>query len=118
MQWSAYLDAFTNNCAFFQRNHGSYDFDKGFRAGADAYELLEGSIVFRAAIRVAGAVFRDRADVDDTGARGFCPAYADGKKMRVAKGHVGDGDWGDIPTVSRTADGLIFRDGDSGVGER
>ena len=61
-------------------------------AGAD--ELIEGVVVGRPAIRVAGAILLDRADKDGCRAEDLGPTDGGGKKVRVAEGDVGDGNFG------------------------
>src|SRR3954468_8721062 len=59
--------------------------------GAHTNELVEGVVVLGAAVRVAGAVLRDRADINLFRAQHLGPTYRSGKKMRVAERNVGNG---------------------------
>jgi len=115
MQRGAQLDALANDFAFLQADHRRGDFNICFRAGAYANQFLKDAIIFRAAIRIAGAVFRDRANVDGISADDFSPADRYGKKMGVAKRDVGDGDFADVSVVRNV---LMLRDGDAPVGKR
>src|SRR5450755_2224757 len=112
MKGRAELEAFANDGAFFEGDDWRDDFDAGFRTRADANQFLEDAIVFRAAIGIAGAVFSNGADVDGVSADGFRPADRYGKKVGVAKGHVGDRNFGGVLGV------LIFGDFYILVGER
>src|SRR5450755_3427804 len=112
MEGSAELEAFANDSAFLEGDNRGDDFDAGFRARADANQFLESAIIFRAAIGIAGAVFGDCADVDGVSADDFGPTDGHGKKMGVAKGHVGDGNFGGAHGV------MIFGDGNVSVGKR
>src|SRR6266581_4373548 len=55
---------------------------------AQSDEFLEHPVIFQPAVRVAGAIFRYRSDVDRSCADRFRPAHCYGKKMRVAKGNI------------------------------
>ena len=55
-------------------------------------KLLKGGVVGGSAVRVAGAVLLDRADVDLRGSENLGPTDRRGEKMGVAEGDVGDGD--------------------------
>ena len=115
MQRGAELDALANDFAFLQGDYRRSDFNICFRAGACANQFLKDTMIFRAAIGIAGAVFRDRADVDGVSADDFRPADRYGKKMRVAKRDVCDGDFVGLRMVRNM---LMLRDGDAPVGKR
>src|ERR1700730_3737374 len=115
MQRGAELDAFADDLAFLQGDHRRCDFNMRLRASAHANQFLKDAIIFRAAIGIAGAVFRDRADVDGVSADDFRPAYRYGKKMRVAKRHISNGYF--VTTrVGRNV--LMLWYGDGAVGKR
>src|ERR1700676_765316 len=115
MQGGAELDALANDFAFLQGDHWCGDFNVCFRAGARANQFLKHTIIFRAAIGIARAVFRDRADVDGVSADDFRPAYRYGKKMRVAKRDVSDGYF---VSAGAVRDVLMLGDGDVPVSQR
>src|SRR6266478_3861393 len=75
MQRRAQFDATPDDLAFFQRNDRSNDFDLRLRPRPHADQFLERPVVFRPAIRVAGAVFRDCSDVNRSRANRLCPAH-------------------------------------------
>ncbi len=83
--------------------------------GAFANHVLKGPVIFRPAIRISGAVFLHRTDVNGAGPDRFGPTNRDREKMRIAKGHVGD--W-NTAAVRRRRVELIFGNGDILVGER
>src|ERR1700722_7659488 len=114
MQRGAELDALANDFAFLQGDHRRGDFNICFRAGAYANQFLKDKIIFRAAIGIAGAVFRNRADVNGVSADDFSPADRYGKKMGVAKRDVRDGDF---VCASCFRNMLMLRDGDAPVGK-
>src|ERR1700730_3852642 len=114
MQRRAEVDALANDCAFLQRDYRRGDFNMRLGAGAHANQFLKDAIILWAAIGIAGAVFRDRADVDGLSADDFRPAYRYGKEMRVAKRHVS---YGNFVGARVVRDVLIFGDDDVGVGE-
>src|SRR3954453_3438408 len=58
---------------------------------AHADDLVEGVVVLRAAVGVAGAILRDRANINLFRAQHLGPTDRSGKKMRVAERNVGDG---------------------------
>ena len=55
-----------------------------FRPGFD--DLVEGLIVRRTAIGIAGTVLFDGADIDLFRSQHLSPAYRDGQEMGIAKG--------------------------------
>src|ERR1700688_1640608 len=115
MQRGAELDALANDFAFLQGDYRRGDFNICFRASAYANQFLKDAIIFRAAIGIAGAVLRDRSDVDGMSADDFRPADRYGKKMGVAKRDVCDGDFVGLRMVRNM---LMLRDGDAPVGKR
>src|ERR1700675_610704 len=115
MQRRAELYALANDFAFLQGDNGRDDFNVGLGASAHANQFLKDAVIFRAAIGIAGAVFRYRADVDGVSADDFRPAYRYGKEMRVAKRHIS---YGDFVGARVVRDVLIFGDDDVGVGQR
>src|ERR1700737_4630343 len=115
MQRGAELDALANDFAFLQGDYRRGDFNMRLGASAHANQFLKYAIIFRAAIGIAGTVFRDRADVDGVSADDFRPAYRYGKKIRVAKRHVSDGYF---VRAGAVRDVLMLRDGDVSVGKR
>ena len=91
MQRGPELDAAPDYLAFLKRNHWRDDLDSGFGSCTGADQFLERVVILRPAVRIPGAVFRDRANVNRLRAYGFRPTYGHGKKMRIAKWHVGYG---------------------------
>src|SRR6267142_3120968 len=91
MQWRAQFDAPLDDLTLFQSDDRRYDFDLRFRPRPHADQFLEHLVVFRPAVRIAGAVFRYRSDVDRSRADRFRPANRHGEKMRIAKGNVRHG---------------------------
>ena len=70
---------------------GSDDFDVSFfRPGFD--DLVEGFVIRRTAIGIAGTVLLDGANIDFSGSQHLGPTYGGGQEMRVAKGNIGDRD--------------------------
>src|SRR5258708_11325546 len=88
MQWRAQFAALLHNFTLLHADHGSDDFNVRFRTRSRANEFLKNAIVLRAAIRIAGAVFRNGADVHSLSADCLRPAYGHGQKMGVAKWNV------------------------------
>src|ERR1700722_17532 len=115
MQRGAELDALANDFVFLQGDHRRGDFNICFRASAYANQLLKDTIIFWAAIGIAGAVFRDCANVDGVSADDFSPTDRYGKKMGVAKRDVRDGDFVGFRMVRNM---LMLRNGDAPVGKR
>src|ERR1700693_4442423 len=112
MQRGAELDALANDFAFLQGDHRRCDFNMRFRPRAHPNQFLKDAIIFRAAIWIAGAVFRDCADVDGLSADNFSPASCYGKEMRVAKRHVSNGYFAGASAVRNL---LMFRDCDAPI---
>ncbi len=108
------LQATANDFIFSHVNDRRNDFDFSLGLGAFADHLLEGFVVVRTAIWIAGAVFEDGADIDGVSAEYFGPANGSGKKVRVAEGDVGDGDGGACGGGKREA---VFGDGEARIGE-
>src|SRR5882757_5941087 len=54
-------------------------------------QQVEGVIVGRATVRVAGGVLFDRSDEDGGGADDLCPTDGGGEEVGVTEGNVGDG---------------------------
>src|SRR5260370_14867418 len=80
------------------RNFGLANVDK---RGDDFYSSLirtsfdhtiERFVISRTAVGIAGTVLFDSANEDLLSSQHFGPAYGDGQEVRVAKGHIGDGD--------------------------
>src|ERR1700736_3126217 len=115
MQRRAELDALANDFAFLQGDYRRGDFNMRLGTSAHANQFLKNSVIFRAAIGIGRAVFRDRADVDGVSADDFRPAYRYGKKMRVAKRHVSDGYF---VSAGAVRDVLMLGDGDVPVSQR
>src|SRR5450432_3027828 len=113
MQRSAQRAAAADDFAFLQSDYWSDDFDLRLRTRANANYFLERSIVFGAAIGIAGAVFGHGTDVDFARADGFSPADRYGKKMRVAEWDVGDGNVCGVRAAParRWLVQFVFRDG-------
>src|SRR5208282_3172830 len=92
MERGAQFDSPADDIAFPHANHRGLDFNPRFRPRTRAHQLLKRTVIFRPAVRVAGAVFGHRADPYGSRADGFRPAHRDGEKVSVAEGHVGDRD--------------------------
>src|SRR3984885_2365413 len=115
MQRSAQFDAAADDLVFLELDDRRDDIDLRFRARAFANHVLEGAVILGAAVRIAGAVFGDRADVDRVRALGFGPAHGHAEKMRVAERDVGDWNFADVWCGRRVE--LIFGHGDVLIGE-
>src|SRR3954463_1283401 len=63
LQRRAQLEAATDDLSLAKCDERSLDLDASL-FGADSDHLVEGVVILRAAIRVAGAILRDGADVD------------------------------------------------------
>src|SRR5262252_5192490 len=112
MQRSAELAGLAHDLAFLQRDHGSDDFDLRLWARAYANQFLKDPVVLRAAIGITGTILRHCANINGASADGFGPTHGDGKKMRVAKRHVGDGNF---PAAVLGSAEFVFRYRDAGV---
>src|SRR4051812_20329243 len=115
MQRSPQFDSTADDLVLLELDDRSDDFDLRFGARAFTNHILKGSVIFGAAIGIAGTVFGDGTDVDRVGANGFGPAHRDGKKVRVAKRDVSDWDVAAIRTGRRMQ--LILGDRDALIGE-
>src|SRR5437763_868364 len=91
LQRRAQLEAAPDDLRLAKCDERSHDLDASL-FGADPNELIESVVVVRTAVRVAGAILRDRADVDLLGSEDLRPTDRRRKKMRVAEGNVGDRD--------------------------
>src|SRR6266404_5899192 len=91
LQGRPQVEATANDLSLAKCDERSRDLDASL-FGADADDLVEGLVVLGAAVGVAGAILRDRADVDLGCSQNLCPTYRRGEEMRVAEGDVGDGD--------------------------
>src|SRR5580700_5652089 len=89
MQRRAKLDSSPDNLAFLQRNHRRPDFDLRLRPRSHAHQLLKNLVILRAAIGIPGTILRHGPNVNRLRANGFRPAHRHGKKMRIAKRHIG-----------------------------
>src|ERR1700732_3317401 len=90
MQWRAQFHAALDDFTFLQGDHRRHDFDFRLWSRPLADYVLKSAIVLWPAIGIAGAVFGHRADVYRARSDRFGPAHRHGKKMRIAKWHVGD----------------------------
>src|SRR5437660_6980525 len=91
MQRGTQFDASPDNLAFLQRDDRRNDFDLRFRPRAQADQLLERTVILRATVRIAGAVFRHRSYINRSCANRLRPAHRHGKKMRIPERDVGYG---------------------------
>src|SRR5712692_524214 len=92
MQRRTQLDAPPDDLAFSQLDDWRDDFDLRFRPRSHANQFLKYAVVFLPAVRIPGAVFGHRPDVNGPRADGLRPAHRNRKKMRVPKGNVSHGD--------------------------
>src|SRR5215471_209330 len=92
MQRRSELDALADDLALFEGYHRRDNLNLRLWPGSHPNQLLEDLVVLRSAIRISGAVFRNRADVDRARASRFRPAHRHRKKMRITKWHVCHGD--------------------------
>ena len=107
MQWGPELDSAPNDFALLQRDHRRDNFDSCFRACTGANQFLKCPVIFGPAVRVAGAVLGNGADINSFRANGLRPAHCYGEKMGVAKRHVGYGNLAVGPTNTQ----LVFGHG-------
>src|SRR4029077_1363916 len=75
MQRGPELDAAPNDLALLQRDHRSDNFDSCFRACTGANQFLKCPVILGPAVRVAGAILGNGADVDNSGTDGFRPTH-------------------------------------------
>src|SRR5215470_12738429 len=113
MQRSAKFDGLANDFVFLERDHWRTDLDVGLMTRSHMNQLLKHPVILRTAIRIAGTVFGNGADINSVSPDGFSPAHSHGKKMRVAKRHVG---YGNFTAVFRPGGQVVFRYRDAGVG--
>ncbi len=71
------------------RNHRRCNFDTRFRPRSHFHQFLKHAVILRPAVRISRTVLRHRADINSVRANRFRPAHRHGKKMRIAKRHVG-----------------------------
>src|SRR4029077_20552554 len=83
-----------HDLALAHADDGRHDLNLRLRARPGGHQLLKHAVVFRTAIRIAGAVLRHGADKNRGGPDHLRPTYRGGKKVGIAKRHVGDGDSG------------------------
>src|SRR5438046_233794 len=88
MQRRSQFDASPDDLAFLQRDDWRDDLDLRFRTRTHADQFLEHPVIFRSAIRVAGAIFRHCSDVNRSRANRFRPAHRHRKKVRIPKSNI------------------------------
>ena len=89
MQRGAQLDAPTYNLTFAQFDNRRDDPDLRLGPGPGTHQFGKHPVVLRPTIGIARTVFGDRADEHTARADHFRPTHCHGKKVCVAKGHVG-----------------------------
>src|ERR1043166_7571334 len=115
MQRSSQLDAPPYDLTLLQLDHGHHDLDLGLRPRSYSNQFLKHLVILRPAIRIARTVFRNRANVDHSGAYRLGPTDRYRKEMRIAKWHIRHRNRAAI--WPRRAQ-FVFRHCDVGIGQR
>ena len=88
MKWCAQFNPLFDDLVLAQPDQRRYHFKPGLRAGSHRNQLIKNTIIFRAAVRVAGTVRLDRADIDSVRADDLGPGDCNRKKVGVTEGNI------------------------------
>src|ERR1039457_2262190 len=88
VEWSAQVSTALDDLTLSHRDHRGLDNDMSFGACPLANQRLECSIIFRAAIRIARAIFRDHPYENCSRSNYFGPAHRRREKMSIAERYV------------------------------